>query len=109
VDLSDDRSRLSDKSNKYQGIIDLFKNLAVLSQVPLNLPHNGGKFSFFSREVVQKLRFLNNSNIVKQMGNFMENEHFAALDLSGNLAVLSRIPLLEPAAHGGKFSIRLVR
>jgi hypothetical protein len=27
--------------------VDLFKNLAVLSQVPLNLPHNGGKFSFF--------------------------------------------------------------
>jgi hypothetical protein len=42
----------------------LFKNLAVLKQVPLNLPHNGGKFSFFSREVVQKLRFLNNSIVV---------------------------------------------
>jgi hypothetical protein len=41
----------------------LVKNLAVLSQVPLlELAADGGKFPVFFGEVVQKLRFLNNSN-----------------------------------------------
>jgi hypothetical protein len=44
-------------------LIDLFKNLAVLSQVPLlELAAHGGKFPVFFGEVVRKLRFLNNSN-----------------------------------------------